>query len=64
MAKINGNDCDVSGMTISEYLAATDYDPKIIAVECNEKIVPRFKYNETVIKDNDIIEIVSFVGGG
>lgn len=64
MVKINGNDCDVSGMTISEYLATTDYDPKIIAVECNEEIVPKAKYDETVIQNGDVIEVVSFVGGG
>lgn len=64
MAKINGNDCNVSGMTISDYLATTDYDPKFIAVECNEEIVPKAKYDETVIKDSDVIEVVSFVGGG
>ena len=51
-------------MTISEYLATTDYDPKIIAVECNEEIVPKAKYDETVIQNGDVIEVVSFVGGG
>ena len=64
MVKINGNDFDVSGMTISEYLATTDYDSRIIAVECNEEIIPKAKYDEVVIKDSDVIEIVSFVGGG
>lgn len=64
MAKINGNDCNVSGMTISEYLSTTDYDLRMIAVECNEEIIPKAKYDEVVIKDSDVIEIVSFVGGG
>lgn len=64
MVKINGNDCDVSGMTISEYLATTDYDPRIIAVECNEQIIPKADYDNIIIKDNDVIEVVSFVGGG
>lgn len=35
-----------------------------IAVECNEVIVPKDKYGETIISDGDTIEIVSFVGGG
>lgn len=64
MVKINGNDFDVSGMTISEYLDTTDYDPRIIAVERNEKIVPKTQYHETVIQNGDVIEVVSFVGGG
>ncbi|MDE6148769.1 MAG: sulfur carrier protein ThiS [Ruminococcus sp.] len=64
MVKINGNDSDVSGMTISQYLKTTDYDLKFIAVECNEEIVPKAQYDETVIQNGDVIEVVSFVGGG
>lgn len=64
MVKINGNDFDVAGKTLSEYLATTDYDPRFIAVERNEEIVPKAQYNETVMEDGDVIEVVSFVGGG
>jgi sulfur carrier protein len=64
MVKINGKDLDVAGKTLSEFLATTSYDPKLIAVECNEEIVPKLQYDTTIIKDDDVIEIVSFVGGG
>lgn len=64
MVKINGESLDISGKTIAEYLAGTDYDPKRIAVECNGEIVPKAKYGETVLKDGDSVEVVSFVGGG
>ncbi len=64
MVKINGNDCDVSGMTISQYLKTTDYDLKFIAVERNEEIVPKSQFDETIIQNGDVIEVVSFVGGG
>ena len=64
MVKIHGNDYDVSGMTITEYLASTEYKKELIALERNEEIVPKAEYDNTVIEDGDIIEIVSFVGGG
>lgn len=64
MVKINGEDLNVAGKTVAEYLATTNYDPKRIAVERNGDIVPKVKYCETVLKDGDNVEVVSFVGGG
>lgn len=64
MVKINGKDVDAAGKTISEYLQATNYDPRTIAVERNEEIIPKSKYDEVMIEDEDVIEVVSFVGGG
>lgn len=64
MAKINGTYVDVSGKTLKEYLDTTNYNPKQIAVECNGQIVPKIEYDTIVIKEDDQIEVVSFVGGG
>ena len=64
MVKINGESKDVAGMTLTVYLATTKYDPKRIAIERNGDIVPKAQYSQTVLKDGDSIEIVSFVGGG
>ena len=64
MVKINGEEQNVAGKTLAEYLAATNYNPKRIAVECNGKIVPKTQYAKTVLMDGDSIEVVSFVGGG
>ncbi len=64
MVKINGISVDAAGKTISEYLSTTNYDPKRIAVEKNGKIVPKAQYDENVMNDDDVIEVVSFVGGG
>ena len=64
MVKINGKELNVAGKTISEYLATTNYDPKRIAVERNGDIVPKAQYSEMVLQDGDILEVVSFVGGG
>lgn len=64
MVKINGTDQDIAGMTLTEYLATTQYDPKRIAVERNDNVVPKTQYSTTVLKDGDVVEVVSFVGGG
>lgn len=64
MVRINGQESEVSGMTIAQYIATTDYDIQRIAVERNEQIVPKAQYETTVIEDGDSIEVVSFVGGG
>ena len=64
MVKINGEELNIAGKTIAEYLAATNFDPKRIAVERNGDIVPKAKYGETILQDGDNVEVVSFVGGG
>ena len=64
MVKVNGTELDIAGMTVSEYLATTNYDSKRIAVERNGDIVFKSQYDVTVIADGDSLEIVSFVGGG
>lgn len=64
MVKINGHDENAAGMTIEEYLKNTDYDPKRIAIERNEEIIPKSAYGAVVLNDGDSVEIVSFVGGG
>ena len=64
MVKINGEEWNVAGKTIAEYLSTTKYDPKRIAVECNGEIVPKAQYPDTVLQNGDSVEIVIFVGGG
>ena len=64
MVKVNGEEKNIAGKTIAEYLSTTNYDIKRIATELNGDIVPKAQYAETVLKGGDNIEIVSFVGGG
>ena len=64
MVKVNGEEKDIAGKTLAEYFATTKYGMKRIATELNGDIVPKATYAETVLKDGDSVEIVSFVGGG
>ena len=63
MVQINGKPVDAAGKTILEYLQTTSYKLESIAVERNEEIIPKSKYSEVMIQDEDVIEVVSFVGG-
>jgi sulfur carrier protein len=64
MAKINGKDVIAEGLTLKQYLIENGYNLNIIAVERNEKMVSKEDYDNIYIMSNDIIEVVSFVGGG
>ena len=64
MVKINGEELNIDGKTVSEYLAEKNYDVKRVAVERNGDIVPKSQYDKTILQDGDSIEVVSFVGGG
>ena len=64
MVKINGTELDAAGKTVAQYLETTDYNRSRIAVERNGEIVPKSEYDSTVLNDGDVVEVVSFVGGG
>jgi len=38
--------------------------PERVAVEINKEIIMQSDFNNTTVKEDDRIEIVSFVGGG
>lgn len=64
MVKINGEELNVAAENVAEYLSESGYDLKRVAVELNGDILPKSQYADTLLKDGDSVEIVSFVGGG
>lgn len=64
MVTINGKNRDMQGKTISEMLAILEYRVDAVAVERNEVILPKAEYADTVLTDGDVVEVVSFMGGG
>lgn len=64
MVKINGQDYDNAGISVGEYLEKENYNVKHIVVEYNLEIIPKEQYEQTILKDGDEVEIVSFMGGG
>ena len=51
-------------MTVADFLAFRGIEPRCVAVEINEDIVPRTTFPDTIVREGDKIEIVTFVGGG
>lgn len=64
MVRINGKDEAAAGVFLKDYLADNQYPADGIAVECNEEIIEKSRYDSYVFQDGDVVEIVSFVGGG
>lgn len=40
------------------------YDPKMVVVEVDKKLVKRDEYKSFMVKDGMKIEVFSFIGGG
>ena len=64
MVRINGQDCEKTGISVSDYLEQENYNVKHSVVEYNLEIIPKERYAQTSLKDGDDVEIVSFMGGG
>ncbi len=64
MVRINGTESNISGKTVAHYLVENGYNINRVAVELNGDILPKSQYADTFLKNGDVIEIVSFVGGG
>ena len=65
MITVNGKQIQLaSEMSVVDYLEQNNYQIKRIAVELNEEILPKYSYSDTMLKDGDRLEVVTFVGGG
>lgn len=65
MIQVNGQAEQIEdGLTLKEYVESKGYRMDRIAVERNGEIIPKAKYNETILHSGDVLEVVSFVGGG
>lgn len=62
--KINGEEREVSAGSVEELLGALKLSKAGVAVELNGEIVRRESYGTSSLKDGDVLEIVSLVGGG
>lgn len=51
-------------MTIHEFLLSQQYQPGQVAVELNETIIAKTDYETTKLKQGDVLEVLTFMGGG
>ena len=63
MIKVNGEELQLEELTVVQLLETLGYQERV-AVECNEVIVPKSQYETFTVHSGDVVEVVSFVGGG
>ncbi len=63
---INAKEHTVSdGLNVVELLKENDVEmPEMVSVELNGEILERSAFQTTVLKDNDNVEFLYFMGGG
>lgn len=63
---INGKEANISdGLTVTELLAQENVQmPDMVSVELNGQILKRTRFDRTVLKDDDKVEFLYFMGGG
>ncbi|MDI6605257.1 MAG: sulfur carrier protein ThiS [Thermoanaerobacteraceae bacterium] len=63
--KLNGEEVLINKeMTLLEFLSLKGINPDTVVVEYNYDIVKREKWSQIILKENDNLEVVRFVGGG
>lgn len=63
--KINGKDFQLlEKITVKDYLDQNGYVLAHIVIELNEEILPKDMYEKTYLKEEDCLEILTFMGGG
>jgi thiamine biosynthesis protein ThiS len=65
--KINGQVRDFGDQlppTLSELLKLLHIDQTTVVAEVDGRIIPRTAFGQTELKDDAVIELVRFVGGG
>jgi len=63
---INGKETNINdGLTVNQLLARENVQmPDMVSVELNGQILKRTRFEETVLKDDDKVEFLYFMGGG
>lgn len=61
---INGEAAIMEPCTIAQLVRQRDLKPEAVVVELNMQIVKQNQWSQIQLKDGDILELLSFVGGG
>ena len=63
--RVNGEPMELpSPLSVAAVLALLEIDGRRVAVEHNGLVVKRDRYDASLVRAGDEIEIVNFVGGG
>jgi sulfur carrier protein len=62
--KLNGENREIpDGVTVADLLASLGVKPQRVAVEINETVITKDRYQAQRIGPGDSVEIVAFMGG-
>ncbi len=62
---VNGEVREVeTGVTVRALIELLGFGDRQVAIERNRDVVPRADHATTLLSENDVIEVVQFVGGG
>ncbi len=61
---LNGKEVVVQSKTLDELVAELGFSPQSLVIEMNKVLVPRERWGEAVLTENDRLELLNFVGGG
>ena len=66
MVFLNNDPIDIaSDNSLQDLMGQTGFSDKVgIAVAINNKVVPKTKWNETILQDNDKVIVISATKGG
>ena len=64
MVMINGEAKEIAGKNLLEYLKENGFNPEQLVVERNFEIISKEQFDSVTIQDEDVIEVLRFVGGG
>jgi len=63
--RINGELKELEqSISVDEFLSQKDINKNTIVCELNKQILPKEEFSTVFLKEDDILEIVQFVGGG
>lgn len=63
--QLNGSTEEVAdGITVAALLEKKGVNPKRVVVELNRRILQREEFGSSLLGAGDVVEIVTFVGGG
>ena len=62
---VNGEETTLpERQSIRDLIVRLQVPAEAVAVEVNRHIVPRSSHTERLLEDGDVVEVVTFVGGG
>ena len=63
--QINGQPREAEdSLNLRDLITSLDLKPEQIAIELNQAVIRRMHWESTVLREDDKVEIVHFVGGG